>query len=246
MMCWLKRAACALALVALLSAAAGCAKKEEEPKPTTPAAAEEPKKPEIPEELMTQGARLFGAPFERKLHMKMTYSIEPGDTQEYFVYRDAEISRKDGVVVVTSKLVNAPFGLDQGEVYEIRKDGVWAVSVGQSTFDPAFRALPAEVTEGATWSYETVAGTMRMKAKVVNVRKETVAVPLGEFEAWRVETQGTLEAPGITGTLQEVSYYVEGIGTVKSDMTSVRTSAGDGGTPTKATLTVRMEAIPEP
>ncbi len=242
---WLKRAACALVFVALLSAAAGCAKKEEEPKPTSPAA-EERKKREIPEELMTQGARLFGAPFEGELHMKMTYSIEPGDTQEYFVYRDADISLKDGVVVITSKLVNAPFGLDQGEVYEIRKDGVWAVSVGGSKFDPAFRALPAEVTEGTTWSYETAAGTMRMKAKVVNVRKETVAVPLGKFEAWRVETQGTLEAPGITGTLQEVSYYVEGIGTVKSDMTSVRTSAGDGGTPTKATLTVRMEAIPEP
>lgn len=242
---WLKRAACATALVALLSAAAGCAKKQDEPKPSTPTA-EKAKKTEIPEELMTQGARLFGAPFEREVHMKMTYSIEPGETQEFFVYRDAEVSLKEGVAVVTSKLVNAPFGLDQGEVYEIRKDGVWAVSVGASTFDPPFRALPVEVTEGATWSYETSAGTMRMKAKVVNVRKETVVVPLGEFEAWRVETQGTLEAPGITGSLQEVSYYVEGIGTVKSDMTSVRTGTGNDGTPTKATLTVRMEAIPEP
>lgn len=242
---WLKRAACATALVALLSAAAGCAKKQDEPKSSTPAA-EKAEKTEIPEELMTQGARLFGAPFEREVHMKMTYSTEPGETQQYFVYRDAKVSLKEGVAVVTSKLVNAPTGLDKGETAELRRDGVWMTSVAGARLESPFLAMPAEVSEGSKWSYEVGIDQSKVHIDVVDVRKETIKVPLGEFEAWRIESKGTIQGPAVNGVVRDVTHYVEGIGVVRAETETTRSASGADGKPMKTTVKLLLEAIPEP
>ena len=243
---WLTRAACALALVALLLGGAGCAKKEEQARQAAAPATEQQEKPQIPEELMTQAARLFGAPFEREVHMKMTYTIEPGETNEYFVYRDARVSRRDDLVVVTSRLVNAPQGLDQGDTLELRKDGVWITAVGGSPLSAPFLAMPAQISEGSKWSYEDSVGQVKMSVDVVAVRKEKVKVPLGEFEAWRIESKGTVQGAGRNGTVRDVSYYVERIGIVKSEMESSGTRAGPEGKPVKTAIKLLLEAIPEP
>lgn len=244
---WWSRMVLGLAVAVLLVGGSSCAKKQEDVAQSSQPVKEsaKPDKPQIPEEFMTQAARLLGAPFDRKIHLKLTRSDPSGETESY-VYRSTTISVGDGAVTVDTKMVNAPEGLNQGETYELRKDGVWAIAVAGSNFDPPFLAMPAQITAGLKWSYETTAAQMNLKADAVAVRKETIKVPLGEFEAWRIETKGTLEAQNVSGTLEDVSFYVEGIGIVKAETTYVSKSPGPDGKPVKMTNKARLEAIPEP
>lgn len=244
----------ALALATLLVVVgAGCAKKGEEANAVRPAETAAPEqKAKIPGELMTQGARMFGAPFDRDLHMKLTISDDKGK-REYFVYRSYQVSLSKDAVVVNTRLVNAPEGLDAGETYELRKDGVWAIAVGQSKFDPPFRALPAEVSELSVkssdlkrWSYETTAMNTKVNATVIAVRKEKVSVPLGEFDAWRIETKMTIGGGAAAGTLTDVSFYVEEVGVVKSEVSSSTTAMASAGAKSTTTRRILLEAIPEP
>lgn len=239
---WKIFAAFSIALVGLLSAVPGCAKQGAKQVEPTPPVKQQPAKPSIPDEVMTQAVRLFGAPFEREVHMKMTMTKD-GKTTEYFVYRKNDLVVADGTVTVTSKLVNAPNGLDAGESYELRKDGVYAIGVGTSRFDPPFLAMPAKIEKGKTWSYTTKAlgATMNAAAKVTGV--ETVKVPLGEFKAWRIETTMTLRSEaGTTAKVEDVSYYAEGVGVVKAETNSTSPNPAGGKTTTK----ILLEAIPEP
>jgi hypothetical protein len=239
-----RRAAFLIALAAFFTAAPGCTKTKTETKPLEPAASakRQPPKPAVPDEVMTQAARLFGAPFEREVHMKITMTRD-GETTEYFVYRKNDLAVANGTATVTSKLVNAPQGLDAGESYELRKDGVYAISVGASHFDPPALAMPATIEKGKTWSYTTKALEMTMNAAAKVAGIETVKVPLGEFKAWRIETTITLRGQaGTTAKVEDVSYYVEGIGVVKSETHSTAPNNDGNRTTTK----ILMEAIPEP
>lgn len=239
---WQRCAALSIALVGLLCAAPGCAKQGTKQVEATVPAKEQPAKPSIPTKVMTQAARLFGAPFEREVHMKMTMTKD-GATTEHFVYRKHDVAVTGGTVTVTSKLVNAPQGLDAGESYELREDGVYAIGVGTSSFDPPFLAMPAKIEQGKTWSYTTKAlgATMNAAAKVTGI--ETVKVPLGEFKAWRIETTMTLRSEaGTTAKVEDVSYYAEGVGVVKAETNSTSPNPAGGKTTTK----ILLEAIPEP
>lgn len=239
---WQRHAAFSIALVALLGAATGCAKPETKQVEATAPAKEQPAKPSIPNEVMTQAARLFGAPFEREVHMKMTMTKD-GATTEHFVYRKHDVAVAGGTVTVTSKLVNAPQGLDAGETYELREDGVYAIGVGTSRFDPPFLAMPATIEKGKTWSYTTKALGARMNAAAKVTGIETVKVPLGEFKAWRIETTMTLQSDaGTTAKVEDVSYYAEGVGVVKAETSSTSPNPAGGKTSTK----ILMEAMPEP
>jgi len=84
--------------------------------------------------------------------------------------------------------------------------------------------LPADLRAGLTWQQDvegTVSGpdvTLHMTDTFDNVARglEAVTVPLGTFDAMRVdtETQGTLEGEA-SGTCQTSTWYVKDIGVVK-------------------------------
>ena len=96
--------------------------------------------------------------------------------------------------------------------------GTTSVEVDDKLFAPALRMLPAELTDGATWSARSqVTHTSNVDGEVSTEvfevanealarRPVTVGTPAGTFEAWAVTTTEDGET--------FISYWAEGIGRV--------------------------------
>ncbi|GIV02508.1 MAG: hypothetical protein KatS3mg015_1338 [Fimbriimonadales bacterium] len=226
-----------LVLVALI----GCQKSEATKADSTDAKADQVVT-EIPSELLTEGARVFGAPWKTEQHYKMT--ITGPQSQTAFLVRRAEVKKVGDAVRVVFTNIGGPLH-GNTDTYELRPDGVWAIGLNNAEFSQAFITLPAEMKPGYTWTYkatiqqggsETV---LDVKAEIVG--KADVTVPLGTFKAWKVVTTGSSTINGMTQTLKDVIYYAEGVGMVKDEMTLAQQQGSNS-----VETAITMEAVPAP
>jgi hypothetical protein len=236
--CWLP-----FLLVATVLWSAGC-----QPSKSADGGAPKPKEATatggtaIPNDVLTQGALAFGAPFESEKHYKIVMDGVRKETA--YMVRRAEVSQQGDSVRVVFTNIGGPLH-GNTDTYELRRDGVWAIGLNNANFSSPFVTLPAELKPGHRWTYKATIQqgetetTLEVTAEIVG--KAEVSVPLGTFDAWKVVTTGTSTVQGQSQKIKDVMYYAEKIGMVKDEMT-LSSGEGAGAKQTK----ILLEAVPAP
>ncbi|NJS35754.1 MAG: hypothetical protein HC765_03855 [Brachymonas sp.] len=98
-------------------------------------------------------------------------------------------------------------------------------------FDGGFAWKPTQLIEGYSWDFKDTGtfvpakgdkSTWQRYGKFKVVRKESVRVPAGEFEAWRIEFNGY----GGNNRWQETVWYVPALRNFVATEVEVRRSSG--------------------
>lgn len=84
-------------------------------------------------------------------------------------------------------------------------------------FKPEYVLVPAQLVAGYSWSESHDLGPVPMVDAMTVMGKETITVPAGEFEAWRIRRNRTL-GEGQTTSFKEDYWFVEGVGIVKTEV----------------------------
>ncbi|HWP30689.1 MAG TPA: hypothetical protein VNK96_03045 [Fimbriimonadales bacterium] len=170
----------------------------------------------FPSELLHEGARYFGAPFEKPVR----YRIKGGGEALTDTRTVRVVSVENGVAKIEAVWKGKMAERVGTESYEINKDGVYAVSIGGASIQPKSIYLPAELTKGKTWTtkYSFTSpqmGTLSVESKYKVIGKEKVKVSLGAYDAIVVSETGTLRGGNISLNVTSRSYFAEGIGVIK-------------------------------
>jgi len=127
------------------------------------------------------------------------------------------------------------------EGYEVTASGVAqtnAGSTGQDVFIPPLPIIQYPMKIGKTWNWKgknilggqlTYEGTARVRVAA----REKVKTPAGVFNAYRVETQVTLNTPGQPHTTSAIYWFAPGVGMVKHSI-SLPVQSGPGFVSTAA------------
>jgi hypothetical protein len=206
----MKKKILSLGLLAAL-AAAGCVDKTGESQPVEPAGPPVETSLGIPENLITDGLKWMGYPFEKKVTYKVT-GFPVGSSSEQVVVPTFDPGKNQ----LTFSYSGQPSM--SSETYELRADGVYGVSLGGDSLEPPLKALPAKITEGDTWA--TVGSLKQVNPVKIDTTikisgRERVAVPAGEFDALVIVETGTIAIEGGTIKVSGKGWYVEGVGAVK-------------------------------
>jgi len=194
----------------------------------------------FPSELLHEGARYFGAPFEKEIR----YRIDGGGEMITDTRTVRVVNVHDRVAKVEGIWKGKMAERVGSEVYEIEKDGIYAISIGGVPISPRTLYLPAELTKGKTWtakySFQSPQmGELDVESKSQVVGKEKIKVPLGTYDAIVISETGTLKGENIRLSVTSRSYFAEGIGIVQF----VSTQKGEvAGQPRK--IRIKFEAIP--
>lgn len=170
----------------------------------------------FPSELLHEGARYFGAPFEKPISFRVTGGGETlTDTRTLRV-----LSVKDGVAKVEATWKGKMAQQVGSEVYEINKKGIYATAIRGVSIEPKIFFLPASLTKGKTWTTKysfssPIMGNLSIESKYKIVGEEKVTVSLGTYDAIVVSETGTLKGENITMNISSRSYFAEGIGIIK-------------------------------
>lgn len=207
-------------------------------------AAVEPTNAAIPKELLTDGFRALGAPFEKPIGYKVSGTgVVPSEGK-----RTVKISAtKDGIKVDLDYGVMMG-GQPAGESYSASSKGIYTLKAQGSEIIPPPLFLPARIKLGDSWKSTCTLDnpqngqklTLTTSTKIL--RKEPVTVPLGSFDALVVSESGTLTGKGIKVKTNGTSWFVDGVGMVKT-VQSFTNSAGPGG-PQKFAITMTAIAPP--
>lgn len=170
----------------------------------------------FPSELLHEGARYFGAPFEKPIR----YQIKGGgetltDTRTLRV-----VGVENGVAKIEAIWKGKMADRVGSESYEINKEGVYAVSIGEASIEPKSIYLPAELTKGKTWTAKYTfpspqMGKLSVVSKYKVVGKEKVKVAIGTYDTIVISETGTLKGENISLSVTSRSYFAEGLGVIK-------------------------------
>jgi hypothetical protein len=165
----------------------------------------------IPAELVTDGLKLMGHPFDKKITYKVT-GFPVGSSSEQVVVPSYDADKKQ----ITFNYEGSPSM--SSETYELKADGVYGVSLAGNALEPPLKALPSNVSEGMSWPS---VGTLKQGAGIdINttirvIGREQVKVPAGDYDALVIAEQGTINTEGGTLKVTGRAWYVEGVGAVK-------------------------------
>ena len=190
---------------------AGCVDKTAEPQPVEQAQPAATNSLGIPENLVNDGLRWMGYPFEKKVTYKVT-GFPVGSSSEQLVVPTFD-PEKNQLTFSYSGQPNM-----SSETYELRADGIYGIALGGDTLEPPLKALPATITDGDTWA--TVGSLKQIDPVKIDTTikiegREKVTVPAGEFDALVVVETGTIAIEGGTIKVSGKGWYVEGVGAVK-------------------------------
>ena len=220
-----------LLFVPLFAVLLGCGEKANGPKAFEPSQPESSVGIGIPDELVSDGLKWMGYPFEKKITYKVT-GFPVGSSSEQVVVPTFDAAKNQ----LTFSYSGTPNM--SSETYEIRSDGIYGIALGGDQLEPALKALPPVITEGDSW---TTVGTLKQSTavkidtKITIQGKEKVTVPAGEFDALVVVETGTIAIEGGTLTVSGKGWYVEGVGAVKRIV--------DQTDPTGKTSNITIEAL---
>jgi hypothetical protein len=176
----------------------------------------------IPTSVQTEAFEYFGLSNSKPV----AYSLDiKGDVA------DGELSRE--LLTVGDDLatfnINASGSMAQlGEsVVEARPDGVYTVSNSLGEMSESSLELPADVSEGKTWTSEVkfnltsgIKTQNRLESKIVGVEK--IDTPLGQLEALKVQQTNTIDVTDGSGKTKRsqmsgFNWFGKGIGLLKSE-----------------------------
>lgn len=107
---------------------------------------------------------------------------------------------------------------------ELRKDGIYTVSLAGNTFEKPVLEVPADLAVGKTWTSagkfklaNGEAADMNMTYKAVGTEK--IKTALGEFDALKVTSSGTLKVGAANQKTSGTMWLAKGLGAVKTQMT---------------------------
>jgi len=205
---------------------AGCSGKGSETTSTTPATTPQPVEKVglgIPEELVTDGLKLMGYPFDKTIVYKVDgFPTGSSSTQTMSTTFEA---KAEGQNVLTFNYAGEPSNLPS-EGYALEKDAIFGVAAGGDEISPKVKAMPATITIGDKWPTKASLqnGKIVMDTGIKIVGRQQVTVPAGDYEALVVIESGTITVDGKMSKVEGKSWYVEGIGAVKRTISQTDSS----------------------
>jgi hypothetical protein len=211
-----------------LALLAGCSGKGGGPEPT-PSSATTPPLVEkaglgIPEELVTDGLKAMGYPFDKTIEYEVTgFPVDSKSTQSMTVTYE---TKSDGQHVDAFNKAVEPSNLPS-ESYAIEKDAVYGVAAGGDEISPRVKAMSATPAIGEKWESRGTlkTGDIVMDTIIKIVGRQQVSVRAGEYDALVMIETGTIKIGANPPTKVEgKSWYVDGIGAVKRTISQTDSS----------------------
>lgn len=170
----------------------------------------------MPEELKTDAFYYYGLSNDKPIPMKVT---QPGQDATVSTVSVRVVSVSQDEVKFTVDRTGVLAGALGSQDLVLKKDGLYTVAVnGEARKKPTLE-LPSQLSPGKAWnSDETInstQGPLRMisQQKVAGIEK--IKTDVGEFEAIRIETTGTMELGGKKSSSTASLWLVKGLGLVK-------------------------------
>lgn len=184
---------------------------------------------------------------EPQLGDQWIYTVKTEYQEGTFSTRDGKVVSNDAPVEVTQvvevaevepKVAGAAFrfttsNIEDGKLvskdkFALVDDMLVIVSVQPSlasgelgdevlVFNPEYTLVPSQLVAGYSWSESHSLGPIPMIDAMTVMGNETITVPAGEFEAWRIRRNRTLGA-GQTTSFKEDYWFVPGVGIAKIEM----------------------------
>lgn len=224
--CWLLLPA--IAMLAL--GAAGCTQQDQAGSSTTVTA--DGNTLSVPDSVKTEAFSYWGLGNSRPIVYEVSYPNRSGSDDEFEVRTDQGVSSIELESVgddVATFIIRRTGGLSVlgDQTVEARPDGVFTVASSMSKLSEPTMELPARLEPGKSWSNEFElqldAGTMNTESNEYRiVGKESVTVPLGTFEAVRVEQSSVVRTKMADGkesksVVKGNIWYVRDVGIVKME-----------------------------
>lgn len=227
---------------------AGCGNKPEavESGNTTKASPSAPKTPEppkpkatdLPASLKTDAFEYYGLGFEGEMKLELKKSSEPTVITGSQTISLKEI-KGDSAIFVMSRTD----GLAQtGDMeFLVKADGVYVTRVGTQEINPPKLEIPADLTEGKTWTTDSgfKVGSQMIKenAKYKVGKVEKITIGKETMDALVVTADGTTSVDQVSMQTKFTSWLVKGKGAVKTVVETAGLSGPSKGK--KETITVQ-------
>jgi len=222
-----------------LALLAGCTAKNAGPKPAPNTATNPPLVEKaglgIPEDLVTDGLKAMGYPFDKTIEYEVTgFPVNSKSTQSMTVTFEA---KENDQKIITFNYAGEPSNLPS-ESYVLEKDGVYGFSIGGDEITPKVKAISATPTIGEKWPSKgsLKSGDVVMDTVIKVVGRQQVTVKAGQYDALVMIETGTIqleENPAMK--VEGKSWYVDGIGAVKRTISQTDS--------TGKTSNITMEAV---
>ncbi|MBX3118036.1 MAG: hypothetical protein KF784_03155 [Fimbriimonadaceae bacterium] len=192
----------------------------------------------IPPALQSDAMYYYSLTYDRPLTVKYTTSIVRGKGSE------PELKEGEGTIAVRLLAIEeneVRFAVDRssalaallgtGEELVLNKNGVLTSTFNGKKLEKPVVEMPASLAAGSTWDTGLTAdmdaqGTITVKMKNRVVGNEKVSTPMGEFDALKVESEGTASRKEkesgkvVTSSTKLTQWMVKGVGIVKLTLTS--------------------------
>jgi len=130
-------------------------------------------------------------------------------------YRFATTNTEDGKLISKDKFTLVDDMLVIESVQPTDESGELGNDV--IAFNPNYTLVPSNLVAGYSWSESHLLGTVPMVDAMTVIGKETITVPAGEFEAWRIRRNRSLGTTQAT-SFKEDYWFVAGVGIAKIEM----------------------------
>lgn len=191
----------------------------------------------IPEDLVTDGLKAMGYPFDKVIEYEVN-GFPPGSSSTQTLTTTFE-AKEDGQNIVTFNYVGEPTNLPS-ESYALEKDAVYGVAYGGDAIEPKMRAMNSTFAAGDKWAAKGSIqnGTLLLNTVVKVIGRQKLTVKAGEYDALVIIETGTVKRgsdPPVT--FEGKGWYVDGIGFVR------KTSTQTDSTGKTSNLTIEAVSI---
>ena len=170
-----------------------------------------PVRAEIAQDFKHAGYAAYGLDFEGNLEYEVVhYGMEAEKGQSTFEYLGIQEGFPTFRVVRTGAL--AGFGT---QTLSVRDDGVYVVSSSIPGFEGEALEIPADLEIGKTWESSIKIGDNTIDSTNKVDGMETITVPAGEFEAYRIISTSRLASPGRTAEVNMKAWLVPNVGYIR-------------------------------
>lgn len=213
---WNRKFVFGLAAVSLFAVVLpGCScRKNEDAATQNGGQAETPSAPvraEIAENFKHAGYAAYGLDFEGSLEYEIVHYGLPAEKGESsFEYLGIQEGFPTFRVLRTGAL--SGFGT---QTLSVREDGVYVVNSSIPGFEGEALEIPADLEVGKTWESTVTIGSSTINSTNKVDGRETITVPAGEFEAYRIISTSRMTSPTNTAEVNMKAWLVPNVGYIR-------------------------------